>query len=99
MNASTLIAEALALREGRPVSAAVASGKVIHQSWKSRYPPANYHSMMSSWRNVYPGWEYILWNDDDNLELVETFYPEWKDAYLALPSNIYRADFARNLYM
>ncbi|KAF8606290.1 hypothetical protein BDV93DRAFT_521119 [Ceratobasidium sp. AG-I] len=99
MNASMLIAEALALREGRPVSAAVASGKVIHQSWKTRYPPANYHSMMSSWRNVYPDWEYVLWNDDDNLELVKTFYPEWIDAYLALPSNIYRADFSRNLYM
>jgi hypothetical protein len=98
-NASTLIAQVLAMREGRSVPSSISSGKIIHQSWKNHEVPTSYHPLMSSWRSTYPGWSYVLWDDDDNLELVETFFPEWRNAYNGLPSNIYRADFARNLYM
>lgn len=37
--------------------------------------------------------------DADNLELVTRFYPQYLDAYLKLPSEIYRADMVRNCLM
>jgi hypothetical protein len=37
--------------------------------------------------------------DEDNLELVRRFYPQYLDAYLALPREIFRADMVRNCYL
>ncbi|KAG9086806.1 hypothetical protein FRC06_002867 [Ceratobasidium sp. 370] len=98
-NGSTLIAEILAMREGRQVPVAIASSKIIHQHWGAHGVPAIYHPLMASWQSTYPDWVHVLWDENDNLKLVETFFPEWRNAYNALPSGIYRADFARNLYM
>lgn len=99
VNASTLIASILAMRDGREVPTPISSSKIIHQSWKNRDPPSSYRPLMDSWRSTYPDWAHVLWSNEDNLALVETFYPEWRSAYDALPSDIYRAQFARNLYM
>ncbi|CAE6443174.1 unnamed protein product [Rhizoctonia solani] len=99
VNASYLIAQLLAVRGGQMVSSQITPGELIHQSWKTQDVPSNYHSLMTSWRSIYSNWTYVLWGNDDNRALVETFYPVWLSAYDALPSDIYRAYFARNLYM
>jgi mannosyltransferase OCH1-like enzyme len=99
INASTLIASMLAMQDGRKASVSIALGRILHQSWKTQDPPPAYHSLIASWRSIYPDWTYVLWDNEDNLALVDTFYPEWRSAYDALPSDIYRAGFARNLYM
>jgi len=44
-------------------------------------------------------WEYVLWTDEDNLELVKTRFPEWLETYQSLPKNIFRVDMVRNFYM
>ncbi|CAE6405184.1 hypothetical protein ACGC1H_000113 [Rhizoctonia solani] len=99
INASSLIAHLLAIRDGQIVSSPITPGEIIHQSWKTQDVPSNYHPLMTSWRSIYSNWTYVLWDNDDNRALVETFYLEWLHAYDALPSDIYRAYFARNLYM
>ncbi|EHK20783.1 glycosyltransferase family 32 protein [Trichoderma virens Gv29-8] len=47
----------------------------------------------------HPDWEWVLWTDEDNLQLVKDYFPWLEDTFLSLPGNIYRADLARNLYM
>ncbi|KAL1756784.1 nucleotide-diphospho-sugar transferase [Schizophyllum commune] len=73
--------------------------KIIHQSWKSRTPPDLLQYFVDSWRVVYPEYEYVLWTDDDNRELIKSRYPELLATYDGLPSAITRADFMRNFYM
>ncbi|CAE7198932.1 unnamed protein product [Rhizoctonia solani] len=99
INASSLITHLLAARDGQVVSSSIALGEIIHQSWKTKDVPPAYHSLTTSWRSVYSNWTYVLWDNYDNRALVENLYPEWVRAYDALPSDIYRAHFTRNLYM
>lgn len=75
------------------------SSRFIHQSWKTHELLPHVVSLADSWRVAYPDWDYVLWDDDDNKELVRVLYPRLLEAYEALPSEIYRADFVRNLYM
>ncbi|TRM64969.1 nucleotide-diphospho-sugar transferase [Schizophyllum amplum] len=73
--------------------------KIIHQSWKADTVPDLLQYFVDSWRVVYPEYEYVLWTDDDNRDLVKSRYPELLSTYDGLPSAITRADFMRNLYM
>ncbi|QRV85756.1 glycosyltransferase family 32 protein [Ceratobasidium sp. AG-Ba] len=91
IDARSLIA---ATARGQQVSA-----RIIHQSWKTHDVLPHVVALADSWRLAYPDWEYVLWDDADNKELVRTLYPNLLSAYEALPSEIYRADFVRNLYM
>lgn len=73
--------------------------KLFHQSWKSTVLPAKFWRWSSACRNKHPDWEWVLWTDDDNLQLVRKHFPALEDTYLSLPGDIYRVDLARNLYM
>jgi mannosyltransferase OCH1-like enzyme len=75
------------------------SARFVHQSWKTHTLLPHVVPLADSWRLAYPNWDYVLWDDADNKELVRVLYPRLLEAYEALPSEIYRADFARNLYM
>ena len=44
--------------------------RILHQSWKSRELPAHFKHWQGSWRANHPGWEYRLWTDQDNRDLV-----------------------------
>ena len=69
------------------------------QSWKTTTLPPLFATLSASWREMYPDFRWVLWTDQDNLELVKTRFPEWLELYQAFPLEVYRADFARNLYM
>jgi mannosyltransferase OCH1-like enzyme len=75
------------------------SAQFIHQSWKTHDVLPHVAPLADTWRLAYPDWDYVLWDDADNRELVRTLYPKLLLAYESLPSEIYRADFVRNLYM
>ncbi|KAG8741957.1 hypothetical protein FRC10_002223, partial [Ceratobasidium sp. 414] len=91
VNASSLVAAAA---RGQRISP-----RLIHQSWKTHEVLPHVAALADSWRLAYPGWDYVLWDDADNKELVRTLYPKLLSAYESLPREIYRADFVRNLYM
>ena len=78
---------------------AVGVPKLFHQSWKSTELPTKFERWSETCRTKHPDWEWVLWTDDDNLALVQTYFPWLEETYLALPGVIYQADFARNLYM
>lgn len=73
--------------------------KLLHQSWKSTELPAKFKKWSNTCRRQHPDWEWVLWTDEDNLQLVKQYFPWLEDTFLSLPGNIYRADLARNLYM
>jgi len=39
--------------------------KKIHQVWLGGTIPDKYLSLIRSWRDIHPDWEYKLWTDDD----------------------------------
>jgi inositol phosphorylceramide mannosyltransferase catalytic subunit len=49
--------------------------------------------------DFHPSWEYKLWTDQDNLQLVQQHYPHLLAIYTGLPRNIMRADMIRYLIM
>ena len=73
--------------------------KLIHQSWSTDELPTKFRKWSSSCRKHNPGWEWVLWTDEDNDELVDRYFPWFLDAYKALPGPISRADVVRNMYM
>lgn len=56
-------------------------------------------SWVQTMRKQNPDWEWVLWDDETNNMLVQTYFPWFWDIYAGLPQEILRADIARNLYM
>jgi hypothetical protein len=73
--------------------------KVIHQSWKDKNVPEIFKSWQAKWQQYHPDWEYHLWTDDDNRELVKKHYPHFLSTYDSFPMGVMRADSARYMYM
>jgi hypothetical protein len=69
--------------------------KIIHQSWKSTTLPKRVEPWVDSIRLDYPDWQWVLWTDEDNEELVRKVFPDLLDLYHMLPKDINRVDFAR----
>ena len=73
--------------------------KLFHQSWSGTELPAKFKHWSHTCRAIHADWEWVLWTDDDNVKLVEKYVPWFVDIYDYLPSEIYRADAMRNIYM
>lgn len=73
--------------------------RIIHQSWKSLELPAKFKTWSDLCRAKHSEWEWVLWTDTDNLELVRKHFSWLEETYRDLPGEIYRADLMRNLYM
>lgn len=74
--------------------------KMIHQTWK------NADKLPSQWREYFDGWHvkhpdflHVLWTDEDNVQLVQQYYPEFLDHYNWLPLMIQKTDFVRLMYL
>lgn len=73
--------------------------KLFHQSWSSDQLPRKFECWSESCRQQHPDWEWVLWTDEDNLQLVKTHFPWFLDTYLSFPNVINQADVARLMYM
>ena len=73
--------------------------KIIHQSWKTYEIPDLYKPWVDSWKKYNPDYQYVLYDDRDNRELVKNYYPQYLSVYDSFPLEIYRADFVRYLYL
>jgi mannosyltransferase OCH1-like enzyme len=72
---------------------------IIHQSWKNHEVPNRFKRWQKQWWTMHPRWDYHLWTDEDNRELVKQHYPWFLGTYDALPMGIMRADSVRYMYM
>lgn len=69
----------------------------LHQTWKDANPPRALFSprWSETLRGSNPEWEYRLWTDAENHQLIAEHYPWFLGTYDAYPSAIQRADAAR----
>lgn len=74
---------------------------VIHQIWSNvREPlPENLSYLSNSWKNDYPNWEYILWDDEKINCFIDKFYPMYKIFFNSFLYDIQRWDFIRYLIL
>ena len=73
--------------------------KIIHQTWKTEVLPERVKNWHEKIKQLHPGWEIILWTDEENLRLVKEHFPHLLDSYCALQYNIMRVDLVRYMYM
>lgn len=73
--------------------------KLIHQTAKTTDIPENCRPYVEKVKALHPDWQYRLWTDEDNLELVRTRRPEFVDVFRRLPKGIMRADAIRYVLM
>lgn len=69
--------------------------KIIHQTCKDNKPPKKYQKFIDSWKDKHPDYEYKLWTDEDNDNLVRTDFPEFYEMYKGFGHFMMRVDFAR----
>ena len=73
--------------------------RVIHQSWKTESLPPDFRNWSQSWRRLHPSYEYRLWTDRDNHQLIADHYPWFLPVYEELDHKIKRADVVRFFYL
>ena len=59
--------------------------KIIHQSWHSDVVPSKFRPWSMSWRENHPDWEWYLWTDEDNRNLVAQEIPSFLPTYDSFP--------------
>ena len=71
--------------------------KIIHQTWKTTSVPEHWRQSFDNCQKLVAqeGWEYKLWTDDDNRNLIKSFYPWFLTQYDTYEKNIHRADVVR----
>jgi mannosyltransferase OCH1-like enzyme len=69
--------------------------KIIHQTWKDENIPDKWKNSKESWIKYHPDWQYKLWTDKDNEELIRNYFPWFLKTYLNFEYNIQRADAIR----
>jgi len=74
--------------------------KLIHQTWKSKIDiPDNFKFWSESFINLNPEYEYKIYDDYDNLVLIETYAEGLVEVYKSFQLEIYRVDFVRAIYL
>jgi mannosyltransferase OCH1-like enzyme len=72
--------------------------KIIHQIWmiwsKKEMPP-EWKKAQQKWKDLYSDYEYVLWGNENSLDLIKKEYPQYLDMYIGFEYNIQRADFIR----
>lgn len=69
--------------------------RVLHQTWKSREPPAEWRAYRRTWWEHHPAWRFVLWTDADNRRLIAERYDWFLQVYDAFPRAIQRVDAAK----
>jgi mannosyltransferase OCH1-like enzyme len=69
--------------------------KILHQTWKDDNIPSHFVTLISTWKENHPDWEYNLWTDDTNRSFILNNYPEFLTTYDSYSNNIQRVDAVR----
>jgi len=69
--------------------------KILHQTWKSKDLPDHFAKWSTECQKLAPHFEYKLWTDEDNRNLIKTDYPWFLETYESYDKPIKRVDAAR----
>ncbi|KAJ3075619.1 hypothetical protein HDU98_007431 [Podochytrium sp. JEL0797] len=74
--------------------------KIIHQSWKTHdIPQEKFGNWTGTWKLQNPQYEYMLWDDSENENLIREHYPWFLPKYMSFGKVINKVDSARVFYM
>jgi mannosyltransferase OCH1-like enzyme len=73
--------------------------KHIFQTWKTYDVPEEWKQAQTSIIQMNPTWKYYLFNDHDNLRIVQEYFPWFERTYTSFPYDIQRADVIRYMLM
>jgi hypothetical protein len=69
--------------------------RVLHQTYQSGAVPPGVRPLMHSWRRHNEDWEIRFYDDEACLKFVQREFPEYLDAFRALPRDVERSHFFR----
>ena len=75
--------------------------KIIHQIWSETYKPLPewFKELGETWKEDYPDWEYMFWDNDAMDKFIKEHYPQHMDIYSRFPYDIQRWDSIRYLIL
>ena len=75
--------------------------KIIHQIWSGKFEPlpAMFKKLGDTWSEHHPEWEYRLWNENDILMFINTYFPDYLEIYHSFYYDIQRWDAIRYLIL
>jgi mannosyltransferase OCH1-like enzyme len=69
--------------------------QIIHLIGKNKTIPSQFKYFTDRMEKMHPQWEFIVWDDDAALSIVNEYFSEWKATYLSYQKVIQRADIFR----
>ena len=69
--------------------------RIIHQTYKDEHLPSHWLISRDNWLRYHPQWLYVLWTDEMLFELVNRYYPDFKEKFDSYPYFIQKVDAAR----
>jgi mannosyltransferase OCH1-like enzyme len=76
-----------------------ANYKIVHQTWKSKILPEHFDFWHQSFRKLNVGYKFNIYDDQDNHNLVATFFKGLLPLYESFPKEIFRVDMIRPIYL
>ena len=73
--------------------------KRILLTWKEHKVPDCWQVTVDTIRDLMPEWTLVVTSDEDNLKYVDTYYPEFLEAFKSMELPIMRADVIRYLQL
>ena len=82
-----------------PRAAATLIPKIIHQTAPTKKLTWEERRVIRRMRSILAGWQYNLWDDDDNDRFVAGHFPQYLDQYRLIKRGVVKADLARYMYL
>eukprot|EP00038_Savillea_parva_P013464 m.8386 g.8386 ORF g.8386 m.8386 type:complete len:403 (+) comp2531_c0_seq1:341-1549(+) len=73
--------------------------KIVHQTWKSKTLYPNQAKWRNNCQKLNPDWEFRIYTDDENRNLIATHYPWFLETFDSYPKMINRIDAIRIFYI
>jgi mannosyltransferase OCH1-like enzyme len=73
--------------------------KIIHQTWKTKDLTETQRKWQESVRNLYPDYQYILWDDTDIENFVKQYFSYYYETWKNLHPFIKKVDAVRYMWM
>lgn len=61
--------------------------------------PLLFKKLNNTWKDKFPGWEYMLWKDDSSRDFIKRNFPEFLKKYNSYSKDVQRADAIRYLLL
>ncbi len=73
--------------------------KILHQTAKTKILTWEERQLIDRAKRLLPGWQFRLWDDAENAQLVAEHFPEHFAAFQHISRGVMKADIARLVYM